>query len=407
MNTLFFYAGHHPIHVGGATRTIAQNLFASYPADQPSYLVSVNQLSLHPPSLRREFDIQTALKQKMLPWRAAKKMLQLFRIKSQAPSRWFERRMVAQGDALAASIAQSLETNSAAPTLLMGFGSMSYALGRYAKSMNTPFAIHCQWCHPHQQVRWLEQAYSQIGERQQVVSAWQCERRLAEIEMADQIWCPSNLVKDSLLQQGVDASKLFVVHPGIDLERFQQNGRAPSSRFKLVFVGGVCVQKGVIILLDALRRIRYTDVEVVLNGAVEPAVLDWLTTVQPELRQKRIEVVIDPGDPVRHLSDASAFVLPSMHDAFGIVVLEAMAAGLPVITSNQTGAKDLVEEGANGFVVPAGDADALADKIETLYEDGELRRRMGQRSSETARRFSVGRQSALLLSQLGIQPKTQ
>ena len=82
--------------------------------------------------------------------------------------------------------------------------------------------------------------------------------------------------------------------------------------------------------------------------------------------------------------NADLFVFPSVSraEAFGLVVLEAMASGLPVIVSNLPGVRTLVEEGVNGFKVPVNDPQTLAQRIRELMEDKSLCSNMGQKSRE-------------------------
>ena len=77
------------------------------------------------------------------------------------------------------------------------------------------------------------------------------------------------------------------------------------------------------------------------------------------------------------MQDADFFVLPSVEDAFGLVTLEAMASGLPVIVTDHVGASELISSGKDGLVVTAGDATALADAVGELLENEDLRRELG------------------------------
>jgi glycosyltransferase involved in cell wall biosynthesis len=87
---------------------------------------------------------------------------------------------------------------------------------------------------------------------------------------------------------------------------------------------------------------------------------------------------------------ADLFVLPSFYDTFGVVVDEAMASGLPVVTTTRVGAvADLVRDGENGRVVPPGDAEALADAVREILSDAELRQRMSLRASKDIRKWTV------------------
>jgi glycosyltransferase involved in cell wall biosynthesis len=79
----------------------------------------------------------------------------------------------------------------------------------------------------------------------------------------------------------------------------------------------------------------------------------------------------------RYYSDSSVYVLPSIEDGFGMVVSEAMACGVPVICSANAGASDILDDGVNGYVVPAGDVPALKARLSALHGDEDRRRTMG------------------------------
>ena len=88
------------------------------------------------------------------------------------------------------------------------------------------------------------------------------------------------------------------------------------------------------------------------------------------------------------MAGASVLVLPSIQDGFGLVVLEAMASGLPVIVSDHVGAKDCVREGVDGFIVPVRDIEALADRLLWLHDHPSQRDAMGARARERAMGYS-------------------
>jgi glycosyltransferase involved in cell wall biosynthesis len=79
-------------------------------------------------------------------------------------------------------------------------------------------------------------------------------------------------------------------------------------------------------------------------------------------------------------------VLPSLSDSFSLATLEAMACGLPVIVSRETGIADLISDGRQGYVVPSRDAESIREKLHFLYETPDIRRTMGTEASIAARR---------------------
>jgi glycosyltransferase involved in cell wall biosynthesis len=97
---------------------------------------------------------------------------------------------------------------------------------------------------------------------------------------------------------------------------------------------------------------------------------------------------------------ADVFVLPTLADSFGLVHFQAMACGVPVITTPHCGS--VVRDGIDGFLVPIRDAEALADRMQQLLEDRYLRRRMGMAARERAGEFTWARYGERLLAALGV-----
>jgi len=95
----------------------------------------------------------------------------------------------------------------------------------------------------------------------------------------------------------------------------------------------------------------------------------------------------------QYLSISNLFVLTSFHEGFGIVYLEGMYCGLPVIATNNGGQTDFIRDGENGFLIPVGDVEKLAQKIKELIENEELRKRMGESNRKKTQGFTVDREA--------------
>ena len=91
---------------------------------------------------------------------------------------------------------------------------------------------------------------------------------------------------------------------------------------------------------------------------------------------------------LREMSEADVFVFPSLFEGFALVILEAMAAGLPVITTPNTAGPDLIEDGKEGLIVPAGDVKALQTAMESLLNDPERAQAMGRAAHEKAKEYT-------------------
>lgn len=195
------------------------------------------------------------------------------------------------------------------------------------------------------------------------------DREAEEFEQADYVLCPSRHVAGSLVAHGFAREKLLVNPYGANLQRFHPVGRRDGA-FRVLFVGSIGARKGVVYLLEAMERLRgEAEIECVLIGRVEEGFDRVLKPYEGLFRH--IERV--PNSELKYeYSNASVFVFPSLDEGMALVQLEAMACGLPVICTPNSGGDSLIEEGESGFVVPVRDPDALATQIYKLYENREL-----------------------------------
>jgi glycosyltransferase involved in cell wall biosynthesis len=151
--------------------------------------------------------------------------------------------------------------------------------------------------------------------------------------------------------------------------RYESDGRSRASgTFDIVYIGSLSVVKGVPLLVDAFRRLPYSDMRLVLVGG-------WGTRGMRRFIQKACtidsRINVCPGDPLVHLRNARLCVHPSYGDGFAYAPAEALACGVPVIVSEDTGMKDLIVHGRNGLIVPTGELSALAEAVEAGYR-GEI-----------------------------------
>ena len=197
-------------------------------------------------------------------------------------------------------------------------------------------------------------------------------RTVAEYEEADAIVVSSRFALRTFVQAGVPECKLFCVHEAARPVTSKPRDRRDAMP-RILFVGNCSIRKGIPYLLQAFRQLR-TRATLRLVGPIDQRLLDLIGGL-PEGAE-----AVGPrrGDALAaEYSDADVFCLPSVEDGWGLVVSEAMSAGLPVVVSDQAGAAEQVEDGVNGFVVPARDSAALAAKLEELVADRDLRERIG------------------------------
>ena len=202
------------------------------------------------------------------------------------------------------------------------------------------------------------------------------ERELAEYQAADAIAVPTTYAARTFTERGVPLGKLIVNPYGVDPDRFSAPPRTTGAprRPRVLFVGQVGVRKGIVTLLRAFSNLT-RDAELHVVGPIEPA-------IEEVLRHEPTENVVFTGPLsgsrlIQAYASAHIFCLPSIEEGFALVLLEAMAMGLPVVTTNVSGGEELVRPGVDGYLVPASDPEALAERLAWLIADGERRRAMG------------------------------
>jgi glycosyltransferase involved in cell wall biosynthesis len=214
--------------------------------------------------------------------------------------------------------------------------------------------------------------------------------------MADFIFLPSEFAKKTFVEAGFDPARLFVIERAVDSERYRPGGGAGKGRFRVVFVGRVSLRKGVQYLLEAWRGVDIKGAELVIVGGVDEDMGPVLA------KYGDMDNVVFKGhvkDTSEVYGGASVFVFPSLEEGSAKVTFEAMASGLPVVTTENSGS--VVRDGVDGFIVPARDAGALRERMLCLYEDADRARLMGQSGRGRAGLYTWQRYRETLLKAYG------
>lgn len=214
---------------------------------------------------------------------------------------------------------------------------------------------------------------------------WQERQMDAEIELADHILVGSTFVRDSFIAEGVPSEKLVVIPYGADTRLFEPLERKEHDRsgLRLLFVGQIGQRKGISYLLDAARQTAAQGDTLTLVGQVQ----DSGRALAP-YRDCFRHVPHVPRAELREIyRQADVFVFPTLVEGMGIVVLEAMASGLPVITT-PNGPGDIVRDGIDGFLVPPRDVDAIVERLARLRADQQLRQEMARNARIRAQEFT-------------------
>ena len=211
------------------------------------------------------------------------------------------------------------------------------------------------------------------------------------------------MVSDALAQTylaggGIARRKIRVVHNGVELERFRRDASSVRSRIGkefdipdgkpvVVSVAVLRAGKGVEVLLDAARNVTDAVFLIVGDGAKRE---EWMDAARRGGIADRMRWAGYRTDVDQILAGCDVFVHPSLDDAFPTVLLEAMAAGLPVVASSVGGIPEIVDSDVTGILVPPGDSAALAEAVGSLLSDRPRLARMAEAARVRAdRQFST------------------
>jgi glycosyltransferase involved in cell wall biosynthesis len=265
--------------------------------------------------------------------------------------------------------------------IFVGWSSASLEAIKPSQDLGAKVIIERGSTHIVSQTEVLRAAYKEIGVDFYETNIEIIEREEQEYALADKISVPSNYAAQTFVDHGVSMDKIFVNGMGVDLGLFQAPTTRPVDRKpRIIFAGGVGVRKGVPWLLDAFKRLS-SEAELHLIGPVSSDYEDILRIsvgenihVRGALSGRQLAIEYSRGD---------IFCLPSLEEGYGMVIPQAMACGLPIVTTNVVGAADLLKHGHNGLIVAPSDSIVLADALERLVDDVSLRETMGAHALTT------------------------
>jgi glycosyltransferase involved in cell wall biosynthesis len=218
------------------------------------------------------------------------------------------------------------------------------------------------------------------------------EYHLREYSLADYIVVHSSFCQQTFVDAGIEPHRVMVIPQGVDAQTFTP-GVKHDSVFRVLFVGGLTLRKGVQYLLDAWEQLQLPQAELLLVGSIHHE-------VRPLLRHYHglhgLRLIGRVQNPVHLYQQASVFVLPSLSEGSAKVTYEAMACGLPVIVTPNAGAE--ISNGIEGFLVPARGVEGLQEKLLLFYKHETLRQEMGQAARALVEQYTWEHRSRLLLS---------
>lgn len=232
--------------------------------------------------------------------------------------------------------------------------------------------------------------WAEASLRAEVELSWpedEYEKLCREPALANGWAAASTFTARSLAENGVPEANVQVIPYGVAHEEFPRRDCVPASNstFTVVFVGSMVQRKGLFDLLEAARLLRSRNIRVLLlgRGYIDEALL---------VRYSALNIHRQTGLPrtelIRMLHECDLLALPSIVEGFGHVILEAMACGLPVITTPNTCGPDILRDGVDGFIVPIRSPEAIAERLEWGSKNRAQLSAMGDAAAQRAGQFT-------------------
>lgn len=213
------------------------------------------------------------------------------------------------------------------------------------------------------------------------------DRDLREIQITQYFLAGSEFVKQSLIDCGVADEKVYLLPYGANVSSaLDRTAKGCGEKIHFLFVGQVSYRKGITTLIDAVARFPADKVDLTIVGAFSKNA--WFVKEGDKHRNICFtgHVTIDQMQAIYEQADV--FVIDSFAEGMAQVGLEAMACGLPIICSFNSGLSEVVCDGVNGFVIPCGDVSALYDKMLWFVERRNQIRVMGDAARESAKDYT-------------------
>jgi glycosyltransferase involved in cell wall biosynthesis len=212
------------------------------------------------------------------------------------------------------------------------------------------------------------------------------ERVEEEYQLADRIRVYSEWGKASMLRFGVPEDKIHILRQTVNLERFCPAAVPPAAEgpLRVCYVGSLDLRKGFVYLLKAIRAVGAKRIRLRIVGATGDRGSAGLLARE----RAGLEIQVTPGDSLPVYQESELFVIPTLEDGLPFVLVEGLACGLPVIVTSAAGASECVRTGQTGWVVPAGDVEALSAALEAALRRRAELRDMGRQARADVEKYA-------------------
>jgi len=231
----------------------------------------------------------------------------------------------------------------------------------------------------------LLEEYKLLGLTTNGISKKLIEKELEEYNIADFITVPSTFAKDSFLKMGFNYNKIIQIPYGVNLNDFKP-GHKKDEIFRIISAGSVSVRKGNIYLLKAFTELNLKNSELIFVGPVDQ---EMKSVIRPYLSNSKIKFLGRKQQKTlcNFYTNSSIFVINSIEEGLAMVQAQALACGLPVICTTNSGGEDIIDHNKDGFVCKIRDVEDLKKKILIFYEDKKTLIEFSKSASKKGKNF--------------------
>ena len=269
--------------------------------------------------------------------------------------------------------------------ILVGWSGFSRKCFIKAKKFNCIKILERGSSHIKFQHKILTDEYKSLGIKPNVPSSKMIKKEIEEYDLADFICVPSEYVKETFIKYGIKKDKIIKIPYGVDLKEFclVESKKRKDNKFRIISTGSISVRKGSHYLLEAFKELSLPNLELIFVGSFDP---DFKKIIKRYSNIKNIKFIKKQKQELlkKFYNDSDLFVLCSVEEGLAMVQAQAMACGLPVICTTNTGGSEIVDENINGHIIPIKDVQLLKDRIKNLYYDRNKLKQMSKSAYKKA-----------------------
>ena len=269
--------------------------------------------------------------------------------------------------------------------ILVGWSGFSRKCFIKAKKFNCIKILERGSSHIKFQHKILTDEYKSLGIKPNVPSGKMIKKEIEEYDLADFICVPSQYVKETFIKYGIKKDKIIKIPYGVDLKEFcvVESKKRKDNKFRIISTGSISVRKGSHYLLEAFKELSLPNSELIFVGSFDP---DFKKIIKRYSNIKNIRFIKKQKQELlrNFYNDSDLFVLCSIEEGLAMVQAQAMACGLPVICTTNTGGSEIVDENINGHIIPIKDVQLLKDRIKNLYYDRNKLKQMSKSAYKKA-----------------------